>query len=328
MAEILGRPVTEVLGHTLEEFQSPEISAPIYEDDTSVMSSGVARTIEEQLMVKDHGVRTFLCAKAPLHDLRGRTIGIVSILQDITPRKQYEEERERLVRELRRSNEDLAQFSYVVSHDLQAPLRAVRSYTELLAKQSREKLDESANQFIDVIVNGARTMEQLIKDLLSFAQIGEGALNLTEVDMNAILAGVRVTLEPLIHEKSADVTSRQLPTVRGDALQLMQLLQNLIGNALKYSRPGVKPRIEVGVEERSAKQYKVYVRDNGIGIAAADGERIFSPLRRLHGADVPGTGMGLAICKKIVERHGGTIWVESEPGQGSVFYFTLPSAAA
>jgi PAS domain S-box-containing protein len=328
MAEILGRPVPEILGHTLEEFQPPEISAPIHEADTSVMSSGVARTIEEQLIVKDHGVRTFLSAKAPLHNLKGHTIGVVSILQDITPRKQYEVERERLVRELRRSNEDLAQFSYVVSHDLQVPLRAVRTYAELLAKQSREQLDESAKQFIDVIVNGARTMEQLIKDLLSFAQIGEGELKLAEVDMNAILAGVRVTLEPLIHEKSADVTSRRLPTVLGDALQLMQLLQNLIGNALKYSRAGIKPWIEVGADELSAKQYKLYVRDNGIGIAAADRERIFSPLRRLHGADVPGTGMGLAICKKIVERHGGTIWVESEPGQGSAFYFTLPSVAA
>jgi PAS domain S-box-containing protein len=328
MAEILGRPVPEVLGRTLEEFQPAEISAPIYEDDTSVMLSGVAHIREEGLIVEGHGVRTFLSAKAPLHDLKGRTIGVVSILQDITARKQYEEERERLVRELRRSNEDLAQFSYVVSHDLQAPLRLVRSYAELLAKQSRKRLDESGNQFIDVIIDGARTMEQLIKDLLSFAQIGEGALKLTKVDMNAILAGVQVTLEPLINEKSADVTSRWLPTVLGDALQLTQLLQNLIGNAVKYSSPGIRPSIEVGAEELSAKEYQFYVRDNGIGIAPADRERIFSPLKRLHGAEVPGTGMGLAICLKIVERHGGTIWVESEPGQGSIFHFTLPSTVA
>ena len=324
MAQVLGRPVEEIIGHALEEFQPPEIATPIHDDDTTVMASGLARAMEERLIAQDQGVRTFLGAKAPLHDLGGRTIGVVSILQDITARKQFEEERERLVRELRRSNEDLAQFSYVVSHDLQAPLRAVRSYAELLQQHSRERLDESANQFIAVIVNGARTMDQLIKDLLSFAQIGEGTLQLTQVDMNAVLAGVLSMLDPLIREKSAQVTSGALPSVLGDAVQMMQLLQNLVGNALKYSRAGITPRIEVGAEDSMVNQYRFYVRDNGIGIAPADRERIFSPLRRLHGTDVPGTGMGLAICKKIVERHGGTVSVESEPGKGSAFHFTLP----
>jgi light-regulated signal transduction histidine kinase (bacteriophytochrome) len=264
-----------------------------------------------------------LSGKAPWRDSHGTVIGVVCIAQDISARKELEEERERLLTELRRSNEDLAQFSHVVSHDLQAPLRMVRSYTELLARRYEGKFDETADQFISVITKGADGMQQLIQALLRYAQAGEEALSKTAVRVNAILNGVRSNLKLVIDESSAELTHGDLPTVAGDPVQLLQLFQNIIGNAIKYSRAGVPPRINVSAK-MEGEQYHFAVSDNGLGIHPKNFERIFAPLKRLHGQEIPGTGIGLAVCKKIVERHGGRIWLSSEPGKGSTFYFTLP----
>lgn len=323
-ARMLGKSIEQIVGRPFEEFFPPHISGPIREDDTSLMHGDSPRIIEERMLTKDHGERTFLSGKGPWQDSNGSTIGVVSISQDISSRKNAEEERERLVRELRRSNDDLAQFSHVVSHDLQAPLRMVRSFTQLLARRYEGKLDSTADEFISTILNGADGMEQLIQALLRYAQAGEEAMSKRAIGMDAVLDGARANLRLVITESAAELTHEPLPTVVGDPVQLLQLLQNLIGNAIKYARVGVIPRITISAR-RLDTEYRFIVKDNGLGIDAKNFERIFFPLKRLHGQEIPGTGIGLAVCKKIVERHGGRIWVTSDIGKGSTFYFTLPA---
>jgi PAS domain S-box-containing protein len=322
-ARTLGKPIAEIVGREIGDFLPASMSNPIRNDDNACITLRTPHVVEEPFLSADQGPRTFLSGKAPLNNLEGNTVGVVCISQDITARKQHERERERLVRELRRSNEDLVQFSYVVSHDLQAPLRTIRSFTELLVQKHNQKLDEEAREFLSLIVAGAQNMEQIIQALLRYAQAGEEPIMQEPVSMEAVLAGARLNLQALINEKGAEITNSPLPTVRGDPTLLLQLLQNLIGNALKYSRSGVTPRIELSARQLSETVYEFSVRDNGIGISPENLDLIFAPLKRLHGQEVAGTGIGLAICKKIVERHGGRIWVESRPGEGSTFYFTL-----
>lgn len=250
---------------------------------------------------------------------------MISISQDITARKRQEEDRDRLVRELRGSNENLSQFSFIVSHDLQAPLRTIRSFAELLARKLKEQQDPETEQFVSLIVRGAENMQRIIEGLIRFAQAGEEPLVMEPVSMQAVLAGARLHLQSLITEKSAQITHSPLPIVRGDATLLLQLLQNLVGNALKYSKTGVAPHIEVSARQISNEEFEFGIQDNGVGISANNFEAIFAPLKRLHGQEIAGAGIGLAICRKIVERHGGRIWVQSQLGTGSTFYFTLPS---
>jgi PAS domain S-box-containing protein len=322
-ARIIGRDPDEILGHSLDEFFPTHIGGPMHKNNASVMETKTPRIMEEQMLTRDHGQRTYLAGKAPWQDSDGNMLGVVSISQDISARKGLEEERERLLRELRRSNEDLAQFSHVVSHDLQAPLRMVNSYTELLKQRYYGKLDDTADQFIRVILNGAAGMDQLIRSLLQYAQAGEPSLQKTQVRIEAIIDGARSNLQPVLKETSAEVTHDGLPTLPGDPVQLLQLFQNIIGNAIKYGRANVTPRIHILAEQIDHEVYRFAISDNGAGIDAKNYDRVFAPLKRLHGQEIPGSGIGLAICKKIVERHGGQIWVESQVGKGSTFYFTL-----
>ncbi len=324
MARLVGCGIDQVIGRMPEDFFPPHISAPLREMHNCVMQENKARIVEELFLSKDHGERTFLIGNASCHDSDGKTMGVVSIAQDISARKNAEQEREHLISELRRSNNDLAQFSYVVSHDLQAPLRMIRSYTELLARRYKGKLDDTADQFIGVILSGTGSMDELIKALLRYAQTGEEALTKSAVGIEAVLDGVRSNLEPVINESLVELTHKPLPVVLGDPVQILQLFQNLISNAVKYSRKGVTPQIHISAE-KTAEQWRFEVTDNGIGIDANNLERIFAPLKRLHGQEIPGTGIGLAVCKRIVERHGGRIWVTSELGKGSTFFFTLPA---
>jgi light-regulated signal transduction histidine kinase (bacteriophytochrome) len=214
-------------------------------------------------------------------------------------------------------------FSYVVSHDLQAPLRMVNSYAQLLNQRYKGRLDETAEQFINVILNGAAGMEQLIRSLLQYAQVGEAPLQRTAVRIEAIVDGARSNLQPVLDQTAAEVAHGVLPTLTGDPVQLLQLFQNIVGNAIKYARPGVTPRIHISAEQSDEGVFRFAISDNGAGIDAKNYDRIFAPLKRLHGQEIPGNGIGLAICKKIVERHGGQIWVESQVGKGSTFFFTL-----
>lgn len=241
---------------------------------------------------------------------------VLASIVDISPRKKAEEE-------LRRSNQDLEQFAYVASHDLQEPLRTVASYLQLLERRYRSQLDDTACEFIDFAVGGARRMEQLIQDLLTFSRVstlGEPPASTSMADaFQESLDGLRAAID----QAGASVTSDELPPVLADPSQLRQLLSNLIGNALKF-RGTATPVIHVSAT-RLGRFWQFGVTDNGIGIASDYYERIFVIFQRLHTREAyPGTGVGLAICRKIVDRHGGRIWVESTPGQGTTFFFTLP----
>jgi signal transduction histidine kinase len=229
-------------------------------------------------------------------------------------------------RELERSNAELEQFAYVASHDLQAPLRSIVGFGQILEKDYRGRLDADADTYIRFMVNSSLQMQGLIRDLLAFSRIGRERSADGLADCERVLAEVEQRLHGLIREHRAVVTHDPLPTVQCAQLELGQVLQNLIGNAIKFQVPGRQPLVHIGAL-REGGQWRLSVRDNGIGIEARYHERIFQMFQRLHTADkYEGTGIGLAICRKIVERHGGRLWVESEPGQGSVFHFTLGAA--
>ncbi|HYP14462.1 MAG TPA: ATP-binding protein [Bryobacteraceae bacterium] len=258
----------------------------------------------------------------------------IELQQEVTERLRAEEDVRRLnaelearvqdrTRELSRSNDELRQFAYVASHDLQEPLRTVASYAQLLARRYRSKLDEDADEFIRYMVEGVTRMHTLLNDMLAYSRVTDTRDKVhAPVNLNAALQSAIMNLEASIRETGASVTHDQLPTISGDDVQLIQVFQNLIGNGIKY-RSAEPPRIHVSASQNDS-EWQIRVADNGIGIDAQYSDRIFGIFKRLHGRELPGTGMGLAICKRIVEHHGGRIWVESQPGQGSNFCFTLP----
>jgi light-regulated signal transduction histidine kinase (bacteriophytochrome) len=226
--------------------------------------------------------------------------------------------------QLQRANDELQQFAYVASHDLQEPLRMVKSFVQLLAQRYQGQLDETAAEFIGYAVEGAERMQALIADLLTYSRVETQGGEVTETACEAVLEEVLRDLQLAVAENGAVVTHDPLPTVPAIPGQLRQVVQNLLSNALKFRGPA-PPRIHFAAQRRGP-DWCFSVRDNGIGLDPQQAERIFHMFQRLHPRrEYPGTGIGLAICKKIVERHGGRIWVESTPGQGSTFYFTLPA---
>jgi light-regulated signal transduction histidine kinase (bacteriophytochrome) len=236
-------------------------------------------------------------------------------------------ELQRKADELARSNRDLEQFASVASHDLQEPLRAVAGCVQILQKQYEGQLDERANELIALTVDGVGRMQTLINDLLSYSRVSTRGKAFEAADCQAALDVALVNLKAAVQEASAVVSHDALPVVRADPTQLMQLLLNLLSNAIKF-RSTAPPIIHVGAKRQNG-HWVVSVKDNGIGIEPKYSERVFAVFQRLHTrTEYPGTGIGLAICKKIVERHGGRIWVDSEPGKGSTFSFTIPDRGA
>ncbi|OGS46229.1 MAG: hypothetical protein A2539_03010 [Elusimicrobia bacterium RIFOXYD2_FULL_34_15] len=259
----------------------------------------------------------FLVSTTPLFDKKGKMIGDVHVARDITELKRAE-------LELKRSNENLEQFAYVASHDLQEPLRMMASYSELLEKRYKDKLDKDANEFIEFIVDGAKRLQKLINDLLAYSRIGRTDKSAGEVDCNTILGKVINSMHAYMEESGAIITNDELPTLIGNESNFVQLFQNLIGNAIKF-RKQEPPQVHISAKKEN-NEWLFSVKDNGIGIEPQYKDRIFLIFQRLHArVEYPGTGIGLSICKKIVETLGGKIWVESEYGKGSTFYFTIPA---
>jgi light-regulated signal transduction histidine kinase (bacteriophytochrome) len=262
---------------------------------------------------------------APMLGSDGQYYGRIWYFRDITARRRAEEKLKLSLADLGRSNKDLEQFAYVASHDLQEPLRMVSSYTQLLARRYQGQLDATADKYIGYAVDGANRMQRLIEDLLAYSRVGTRARGFGPVDCTAVLDQALANLKAAIEESRAVVTHDPLPSIVHDNLLLVQLFQNLIGNAIKFQL-ALPPRIHISAEHKG-EEWVFAVRDNGIGIDPQYAERVFTIFQRLHtNEEYSGTGIGLAICKKIVERRGGRIWVESRPGTGSTFYFTVPIA--
>ncbi|MGD0919605.1 MAG: ATP-binding protein [Thermodesulfobacteriota bacterium] len=321
-----GRTKEELMGMNDREYTDQENAKKLYQTFNQVYRTGEPRRALDWEVIRKDGTPKYMEASVSLRkDSSGKPIGFRGIVRDVTERKRAEEALKEKTEELARSNRDLEQFAYVASHDLQEPLRMVTSYVQLLARRYKGKLDSDADEFIGFAVDGATHMWKLINDLLTYSRVGMGGKELEPTDCETILNQSLNNLKVAIEEKGAVVTHDPLPTVMAESPQLGQLFQNLIGNAVKF-RGNEPPRIHVSAS-RNGNGWTFSVRDNGIGIAPEYTERIFIIFQRLHNRkEYPGTGIGLAICKKIVERHGGRIWVESEVGKGATFYFTLPAS--
>ena len=273
----------------------------------------------------DGSTITMLSTSAPLLNSKGEVAANLAINLDITEKKRTEDELRRRSEELLRSNANLQQFAYVASHDLQEPLRAVSGYLELLRERNRGILDEESNRFIDSSVSAALRMSEMINGLLAYSRVNTVVRPFLLADSGAALGKALENLKASIDESHAEISADELPTLVADEMQMVTLFQNLVSNAIKY-RGSAVPRIQISAKS-SANEWVFSVKDNGIGIDPMDHERIFAMFQRVRPKDkTPGTGMGLSICKAIVQRHRGRIWVESESGQGATFHFTIATS--
>jgi PAS domain S-box-containing protein len=320
-----GRSLQEVLSLVNEETRSP-VDNPAAKALREGLIVGLAN--HTVLISRNGAERPIDDSAAPIRNADGKIIGVVLVFRDVTERREAETQLHRLNRDLRRTNQDLQQFSYAASHDLKEPLRTVSNYLQLIrGRYSGKVLDEEAGRLFDVAVAGAQRMHALVEALLEYSRSGEvGDSTLEPVPVDKVVGDAIANLQSSISETDAAVSLGPLPVVTANPLHLTQVFENLIGNALKY-RSEQTPRISVTAEE-GAQDWVFSVEDNGIGIPPEYQAQIFGIFKRLHGDEYPGTGIGLATCKKIVDRHGGTIWVASELGKGSRFSFTLPRKAA
>ncbi len=322
---IKGYRADEIIGQHFSRFYSPEDISDGKPELELEIAARAERAEDEGWRIRKDGSRFFAnVVITALRDEAGQLRGFGKITRDITERKKSEEQLMKTIGELNRSNDELQQFAYVSSHDLQEPLRMVASYTQLLARRYKGRLDSDADEFIAFAVDGCNRMQGLIQDLLAYSRAGTQGKALSEVSSEAALQTALSNLRITIAENGAVVTHDPLPALMMDQLQLTQVFQNLVGNAVKYRRSEV-PRVHVSATKNGENESVFSVRDNGLGIDSQYFERIFVLFQRLHGRnEFEGTGIGLAICKKVLERLGGRIWVESQPEQGSTFYFALP----
>ena len=323
-AEAAGQPLENVFSIVNEDTRQPAPNPALKALREGTIAGLANHTV---LVSRDGSDRPIDDSAAPIRDTQGKIIGAVLVFRDISERRHTEEQTRRLNQALVRTNHDLQQFAYAASHDLKEPLRTVATCLQLARRKFSGKiLDEEAGYLMDVAVAGAQRMHALVEALLEYSRAGEVAESTLEaVPVDGVVRDAITNLQSSIAETNASVSFEQLPVVMANPLHLAQLFQNLIGNALKY-RSDQPPNIQVSAREQE-QSWVFTVADNGIGIKPEYQAQIFGIFKRLHGQEVPGTGIGLAICKKIVDRHGGAIWVESEPGKGSRFSFTLPRTA-
>jgi PAS domain S-box-containing protein len=322
--DLFGHSREEVIGKTDYDF-FPKDQADFFTqtDREALQNKKLLDIPEETIETKNLGQIILHTKKIPIFNKEGNPQYILGISEDITERKQAEDALNVKVDELARSNAELEQFAYVSSHDLQEPLRMVSSYMQLLQRRYEGEIDPKADKYINFAVEGATRMQQLINDLLTYSRITTQAKEFEPVDSELVLTEVLSNLNVLITENGAVITHDPLPNILADSSQLSQVLQNLIINSIKFHGDKT-PEIHVSAKNEGNK-WLFSVQDNGIGIDPAHSDRIFEVFKRLHKRkEYPGTGIGLSICKKIIERHGGRIWVEAELGKGSIFYFTIP----
>jgi len=320
---LTGRTAAEVLGQSLEILFPPDLKASSMAQAQNALAGERWDTREIAVQHRDGLVRAVVWNSATLFAPDGKTaLAVIAQGFDMTDRRQVEEEKDRVSEELARSNKDLEQFAYVASHDLQEPLRMVSSYVQLLAQRYEGQLDDKAQKYIAYAVDGAVRMQRLIEDLLVYSRVGTRGGPLGVVDSRSALASAIQNLAKAIEESAAVITQGELPLVRADAPQLTQVFQNLLSNAIKFHGEA-PPRVHISAEDKG-REWVFSVKDDGIGIDPQYKDRVFVIFQRLHTRqEYPGTGIGLAVCKKIVERHGGRMWFESEPGKGSTFFFSV-----
>jgi PAS domain S-box-containing protein len=314
-ARIYGYRSDEVVGRRISVLIPPERAGDLAEILESVRRGQSIDHYETVRVRKDGTHIDVSLTVSPIMDARGRLVGASTIARDVTEQKRVEQE-------LRRSNEDLERFAYIASHDLSVPLRVIAGFVDLLARRYAGRLDEEADRFIRLTVEGVERMQTLIDDILAYSRAGQAELRLAEVDTAALVDGVLRDLGTRIAESGTRFEVGELPTLRAEPVRLRQVFQNLIDNAVKFADPK-SPRGRI-VATRGRDHWRFDVEDNGPGVDLRHAERVFEMFQRPHGRDVPGTGIGLAIAKRIVERHGGSIWVEQASGGGSVFSFTIP----
>lgn len=313
-AEVIGKPFWETYWWTVSEATQKRLQDAIKE-----AAKGKFVRYDEDVISKYGDMITIDFSIKPMFDPDGKVIQLIPEGRDIT-------EMINIRRELARSNEELQNFAYVASHDLQEPLRMITSFMSLLQVEYQDQLDEEANQYIRFATDGASRMKSLISDLLLYSRVTTQGQLPQHVDMNQVAQKVHDNLLLVINESGATIRQNQLPIVTADEVQMVQLLQNLIANAIKFRHTSRAPHVQIEVQDAD-KMWQFSVKDNGIGISDKFKERIFVIFQRLHTRqEYEGNGIGLAVCMKIVQRHGGTMWVESAPNEGSTFYFTIPKA--
>ncbi|MDX1284000.1 MAG: ATP-binding protein, partial [Draconibacterium sp.] len=313
----------DLLGKTTHERNPKELADKYVADDERVMREKTIIHDVEEHVLPDYSKQFVEVIKFPIFDANGEVDGVQGVYWDVTDKMEADKILQETLAKLEDSNQELEQFAYVASHDLQEPLRKVKNYTELLERRYIEQLDDKAKRYMDIVTSGATRMEILIQDLLSLSRVVTRGKEFTTVDMNKVVASATDILELKIIEEKAEIKVDELPVIKGDEGQLVQLFQNLIGNAVKF-RGETDPVVEVKVQSVKDR-WMISISDNGIGFDEQFAERIFVVFQRLHTrTEYQGTGIGLAVCKKIVERHGGKIWAESKQEEGATFNFTIP----
>lgn len=329
--DFVNTAMAAMYGYTIEEFLRLSPMDIVVPDERDWVEANTKRRSEGEIG-KPYQVTSLRKDGSTFYGLvwsnrivyRGKPSTVGSML-DISDRIIAEQEMRRMVDALAASNMELERFAYVASHDLQEPLRSITSFSQLLERRAASQLDDEAKEYLHYIITGGKRMYALVNDLLTFSRVSRKGSPFAQVQTREAVEIALQNLRESIHESGADVTLGELPVVVGDGMQLAQLFQNLIGNAVKFRRPGTSPRVAIQAR-RQGEDYLFSVTDDGIGIPQEYQEQVFALFRRLHkGEAYPGTGVGLAICKRVIERHDGRLWVESTPGHGSTFFFTLPA---